>query len=234
MVSSLVQSVFCQLRNLFAVLLLVQLVACTASSVPNANPENDSVLMTTGKTLVYECVGYEFIARTGPGEMAVWLEERYLILSSVRSASGSKYTEGDVTFWSKGNEAILYIGNQRFDDCTLAPHRAPWEDARRRGVDFRAVGNEPGWVLEIQNDRHLLFIADYGMNRVLIENPVLSVQGSHSIYEAHNKTDTLKIDIVDEQCTDSMKGNTFASQVTLYWNGNTYIGCGSTLVSMWK
>ena len=32
-----------------------------------------------GKTLVYECADYEFIARLGPGEMAVWLQDRYLI-----------------------------------------------------------------------------------------------------------------------------------------------------------
>ena len=62
-----------------------------------------------GKTLVYECADYEFVARLGPGEMAIWLEDRYMILSQVRAASGVKYQEGDTEFWMKGDEASLKL-----------------------------------------------------------------------------------------------------------------------------
>ncbi len=68
---------------------MTQLFACIAIG-PREAPPNPPV----GKTLVYECAGYEFIARTGPGEMAVWMEDQYLVLSRQYSASGEKYVEG--------------------------------------------------------------------------------------------------------------------------------------------
>ena len=37
--------------------------------------------------------------------MAIWLDDRYMILSQVRAASGVKYQEGDTEFWIKGDEA---------------------------------------------------------------------------------------------------------------------------------
>lgn len=61
----------------------------------------------TGKTYVYDCPvpggeHFSFTTRTGPGELAVWLperfaeegaQERYLALPQVRSADGAKYQE---------------------------------------------------------------------------------------------------------------------------------------------
>jgi len=207
---------------------------CSLKEGKETVPALGSDIQALAKTLVYQCAGYEFIARMGAGEMAVWLEDRYLVLSRVRSASGAKYQEGDVIFWSKGEEVILIIDNQQFSSCMLAPHRAPWEDARRRGVDFRAVGNEPGWYLEIQHDRHLLFVADYGMKRVLIASPVLSVKDPLSVYRAENTKDKIRVERVDEICTDTMKGDTFTSQVTVYWREKTYRGCGESLIQYWK
>mgnify|MGYP003654375749 FL=1 len=119
-------------------------------------------------TLVYDCNGYDFIARLGPGEMAVWLPDRYTVLSQVRSASGTLYEEGDIAFWSKGDDAILTVVDQSYMNCQLQPRRVPWEDARRRGVDFRGVGNEPGWHVEIQAGRQILFVSGYGSERVLV------------------------------------------------------------------
>jgi putative lipoprotein len=187
-----------------------------------------------GKTMVYECTGYEFIARLGPGEMAVWLRDRYVILSQVRSASGIRYEEGAIAFWSKGEEAVLELGGQRFSDCQLAPGRAPWEDARRRGVAFRAVGNEPGWYLEIQRGRHLLFVGEYGMQRVMIPDPVEERAGPTRVYHAIGDSHDLRVEVVDELCADTMKGDSFPSQVLVYLNDKTYWGCGRDLDYPWE
>ena len=132
--------------------LILLLAGCGGGQVQGENSQSPWVPdpRPLAKTLVYECPDeYEFVARVGPGEMAVWLEGRYLVLSRVRSASGAKYQEGDVVFWLKGDEALLSDGEQQHRNCLLVPARAPWEDARRRGVAFRAVGTEPGWHLEI-------------------------------------------------------------------------------------
>lgn len=187
-----------------------------------------------GKTLVYECADYEFIARLGPGEMAIWLEDRYMILSQVRAASGVKYQEGDTEFWMKGDEASLLLDGQRFSGCQLNAARAPWEDARRRGVEFRAVGNEPGWVLEIQSGDHLLLVGDYGMRRVMLADPGEQAVGDRRLYHAVEKGDDLRVEISAESCIDSMKGNRYPASVLLHLNGVEYRGCGMDLEYPWQ
>jgi len=216
------------------VILSLLLTACGGGDVRGGEAAFSSDQRPLGKTMVYECTGYEFIARLGPGEMAVWLEDRYLILSQVRSASGVKYEEGATIFWSKGEEAALWVDNQHYADCRLAPARVPWEDARRRGVNFRAVGNEPGWYLEIQRGRQLLFVGDYGMQRVMVPDPGEESLGPTRIYHGITETNDLRVEIVDELCTDTMKGDIFPSQVLIYLNGTTLWGCGRDLRQPWQ
>jgi putative lipoprotein len=186
------------------------------------------------KTMVYECSGIEFITRVGPGEMALWLEDRYLVLSQVRSASGTKYEEADVMFWSKGDEVLLEIDGLRYRDCRLNHARAPWEDARRRGVDFRALGNEPGWQLEIRNDEHLLFEAYYGSQRTLLRNPQLEEEPGLRRYRAGEGQQRIKVVVTEEFCTDTMKGEGFPFSVVVDFGGREYFGCGRELDYPWR
>ena len=191
-------------------------------------------LRPLGNTMVYECSGYDFIARLGPGEMALWLEDRYVILSQVRAASGVRYEEGDTMFWSKGGRASLTIDGQLYPECQLSPQRVPWEDARRRGVDFRAVGNEPGWYLEIQRGRQLLFVEADGMKRVLIPDPVEEeVEGTRT-YLGSSGPNQLQVDIVEQFCADTMSEERYTNQVTVTHNKKRFTGCGRSLDYPWK
>ena len=214
----------------------VVLLACAAGRLHAAQPLADfhPDERPLAKTMVYDCNGYDFIARLGPGEMALWLPERYVILSQVRSASGAKYEEGDIEFWSKGDEAMLTVGNQQYLNCILVPGRVPWEDARRRGVAFRAVGNEPGWSLEIQNDRHLLFIGEYGMRRVATPDPGVQLQGDVRRYHAVTESADLQVEISEELCTDTMSGETFPTRVTVTLSDDIFYGCGRDLDYPWQ
>lgn len=79
----------------------------------------------TGRTLVYGCAdgAFTFQIRTGPGEIAVWLPERfgsrYLVLGQVRAASGAQYRDGAVVVWTKGDEALLEVDGETFRGCRL-------------------------------------------------------------------------------------------------------------------
>ena len=53
----------------------------------------------------------------------------------------------------------------RVTTCRENRRRSILEDARARGVEFRASGNEPGWVWELLADR-MIFIGAYGAERV--------------------------------------------------------------------
>lgn len=184
-------------------------------------------------TFVYDCNGYEFVARLGPGEMALWLEDRYVVLSQVRSASGALYEEGDTSFWIKGEEAMLTIGQQSYLNCQLMPARVPWEDARRRGVDFRAQGNEPGWSLEIKRGRQLLFVADYGALRVLVPDPGEVLSGDMRVYAGGTAASALRVEIEEVPCADTMSGDTFPASVVVTLDNTAYSGCGESLDYPW-
>lgn len=225
------------MRLLFLVL-LAQLTACSGAGAQSGGNDSGADFQPDsrpmGKTLVYECTELEFIARVGPGEMALWLEDRYLILSQVRSASGSKYQEGDTVFWSHGDEMTLELGSRRYSDCTLNPLRAPWEDARRRGVDFRAVGNEPGWHLELKKGQSLLFVGDYGARRLLFPAPEQSMDGTTTKYHSMSDTDEISISVSETPCTDTMKGNQYPATAEVQLNGKFYQGCGMALEYPWQ
>lgn len=186
------------------------------------------------KTLVYECTGLEFIARSGPGEMAVWIGDHYRVLPRVRSASGEKYREGDILVWVKGNELLVEVDSWRYDDCRLNPARVPWEDARRRGIDFRASGNEPAWHLELRERDHLLFVGDYGAVRVMLGDPARTEAGAQVRYHASGPADALTILISDVPCTDTMAGSQYPSTVQVEHNGRYYQGCGMSLEHPWE
>jgi membrane-bound inhibitor of C-type lysozyme/uncharacterized membrane protein len=217
---------------------LLVLVGCSGGVAGDATP--GSAHQMTGDphpvatTMVYDCAGYQFVTRQGPGEVALWLPDRYLVLSQVPAASGTKYQEGDVEFWSKGDEAMLDVAGQPFRGCQSMPHLVPWEDARRRGVDFRAVGNEPGWYLEFQQGRQLLLVADYGKTRVMAADPVEHVQGATRVYLADAPAGPLRVEVVDEPCHDTMSGEAFAAQVTVSYDQHSWYGCGRPLDYPWQ
>jgi len=191
------------------------------------------VPVTTAQTLVYECGDYEFIARTGAGEIALYLPDDYRVLGQVEAASGAKYTDDNMVFWSRGDEAVLDLGYRKYSDCRLNRQRAPWEEARRRGVQFRAVGQEPGWYLEIQDERQILFVAAYGSQRVLLPTPASILEEGLEIYEVADERHQLRVTITQQHCMDSMSGEDFDNSVSVELDGDRFQGCGLALEAWW-
>jgi heat shock protein HslJ/uncharacterized membrane protein len=200
----------------------------------------------TGKTYVYDCPvpggeHFSVTTRTGPGELAVWLperfaeeggQERYLVLPQVRSADGAKYQDGPVTAWTKGlGLALLEVDGQMFTDCTRNRERGPWVEAKRRGADFRAVGQEPGWHLEICEGERIRFVYDYGEHEAVVPAPEPTVDEAEATrtYRAETEAHDLTAILTDELCTDAMSGERFPTTVTVVLNDETYRGCGRRL-----
>lgn len=212
-------------------LLCLSLLAACSTSAPDKRA--DVPAQRTGVTMVWGCGEMEFITRTGPGEMALWLEDRYMVLSQTRSASGARYEEADIIFWNKGSEASLQVGEQQYRQCQQRPARVPWEDARRRGVDFRAVGNEPGWYLELQEGRQILYVGNYGVDRWLLPTPQPIVADGYREYRVDDERQ-LHIRIEDEPCSDSMADEQYPARVLIAVDGRELEGCGEYLDFPWE
>jgi len=181
---------------------------------------------------VYKCNdGYGFVARVQKEKAWLFLPGKTIRLPHVPSGSGAKYSEDQITYWSKGDEALLEIGDEKHTNCKNNRAIAIWEDAKLRGADYRAIGNEPGWNLEIINSNKIIFIGDYGQRRYefITTEPSIDQQARTTVYDVQNDKHELSVIIVGRRCRDTMSGEVFETTVSVLLDGKKYHGCGKAL-----
>jgi uncharacterized membrane protein len=104
-----------------------------------------------------------------------------------------------------------------------------WEAARERGLMFRGVGQEPGWVVEIGEGR-ITLVTDYGSNEVVTPAPQPVVDAaSGTTWDVATEGNDVRIEFREEVCTDTMSGERFSMTVSVVLNGIRYDGCGRRL-----
>lgn len=185
------------------------------------------------RTFVFDCDGaVSFTVRTGPGEAALWAPESlggaYQVLSMTPAASGARYQEGDTVYWNRGEFATFEFAGRRFVDCRSNPSKAPWADAARRGVTFRALGNEPAWYVEVFPDR-LAIVTELGANRTELPHGGPVVEGGRTTYRAGEQGREATLVIERRACTDSMSGEGFEAAARVEFRSRTWAGCGRFL-----
>ncbi|MGH9796478.1 MAG: META domain-containing protein [Candidatus Acidiferrales bacterium] len=184
-------------------------------------------------TSVYTCPdGFRFSVRVQGESAVVALPTETHTLPQVVAASGTRYEAGGVVFWSKGQQALLETGAAVRRDCQGVPAATPWEVARLLGVEFRAIGQEPGWVLELDQGRTIRFIGDYGNTRVNIPapEPVRDASGAVT-YMARTEAHNLVLVVRETPCQDVMSGERFPYTATVTLDGKELKGCGRTLMT---
>lgn len=185
-------------------------------------------------TFFFECEGLEFTARHDPRGIYLFLPGHTVLLPETLSGSGAKYTDGKITFWSKGEEAVLEADGKTYPQCRNNRKRAVWEDAKLNGVDFRAVGNEPGWYLEIYDKgtpEKIDFVGDYGRVYYTFPSVQRETPGSpeRRRYFARIGGHRLEVTLEKGPCLDNMSGDSFETSVTVRLNNRSYRGCGRAL-----
>ena len=104
-----------------------------------------------------------------------------------------------------------------------------WHKAKLRGVAFRAIGQEPGWLLEITNGVEIVLVTDYGETRTSMPyvEPVVSQQERRTqfVLDAYNTI----VEIRGEPCQDVMSGEEFEVSVTIRQTDGELRGCGRAL-----
>ena len=210
------------------------LLACTNSATHNDATEESfrPQVQSAAETYVYKCNdGYGFVARVQKEKAWLFLPGKTIRLPHVPSGSGAKYSEDQITYWSKGDEALLEIGDEKHTNCKNNRAIAIWEDAKLRGADYRAIGNEPGWNLEIINSNKIIFIGDYGQRRYefITTGPSIDQQARTTVYDVQNDKHELSVIIVGRRCRDTMSGEVFETTVSVLLDGKKYHGCGKAL-----
>lgn len=211
--------------------------ALVALALASASCATDPLRAVAGTTAVYRCAdGYRFVVRFEPQRLWLFLPDEATSIPQVPAASGLHYTNRRITFRGRDEEARLEIDGSAHVDCVNLRAEVPWEEARLRGVDFRAVGQEPGWSLEIDETRSIVFSTAHDSSRHVFPaaKPKVDPDTSTATYESdtagsHPPGRRIRVAVEARECRDTMSGETFPASVTVSIDGQTYTGCGRAL-----
>lgn len=89
------------------------------------------------------------------------------------------------------------------------------------GVFFHAVGQEPGWTLDI-DAREMRFSGAYGEGPISQPTPRAINGFAGEIYQ----TPRLNVNVVHGQCRDAMSGRAYPSKVQIRADNRSFEGCG--------
>lgn len=120
---------------------------------------------------------------------------------------------------------------QASDEAEASPEfsEAPWQEARARGAEVRAVGQEPGWWLEIRRDGTMMLASDYGTRRQVFERPLPEpLEGGGERF--HIGEAGVTVTIRDVTCQDVMTGQIMPLTVKIVTPDEELEGCGQRLL----
>lgn len=111
----------------------------------------------------------------------------------------------------------------------LANTNVAWQQKAKEGIDFFAVGNEPFWNAEIDNEKEIKFkLADWSKPITLpIKQPVITKDST--VYKLSSGVNPLNITILSEFCSDGMSHFLYPNKVIVKYKGTIYSGCGIKL-----
>lgn len=111
------------------------------------------------------------------------------------------------------------------DRALLAAAEQTRADARARGVAYRAVGQEPGWLVEITPEG-ITATLNYGERIVHVPPVAPSRESGGILYDAQTEAARLRLVLRPQPCRDVMSGLAYPDTATLTVDGRTYQGCG--------
>lgn len=198
----------------------------SAAAVPSSPDEKQA---EAAHTYLFSCSGdLEFVARIAKGEAWLFLPDGTVMLQQI---ADGLYGNDSYTLSIAGDSGLLDSGAGQRADCQNDRSRAIWEHVKLNGGDFRAVGNEPGWSLEIYRQSTLILVTDYGTQRyefVLPEADSDPVAGT-TRYVTSSDGHRLELVLSARSCRDSMSGELFSTRVDLTLDGQSLSGCGRAL-----
>lgn len=111
-----------------------------------------------------------------------------------------------------------------------AKRASTWQKARQRGVQFRAIGQEPGWIVEVTADS---LRVEWNYGQQVASGPRIGTAGRASSADLRYRSETeegpVEVEAVERRCVDPMNGDAFPMTVTVRLETDTLSGCGKVL-----
>lgn len=127
--------------------------------------------------------------------------------------------------------AVLMKGDGVSYQCKNNRREAIWEHAKLNGADFRAVGNEPCWNLEISAGSRAVLVTEYGEKQYRFDfiSPQPDQKTQTAVYISRSADPRIILKIKPSSCADPMSGEAFESTVEVDLGGKILRGCGRAL-----
>lgn len=175
----------------------------------------------------WDCADMEIAAFRADGQVQLHLPGfRETLAPGERSGH---YGSGQIRIAFERDGAELTIAGTAYA-CEPKDWGASWQRARDRGVVFRAIGQEPGWHLEVVPGGDLALVLDYGERTLTLPAPELDIlDDSARGYQGQAGDRLVLVVIEDRVCFDIMSGEVFPVTVTVGVDDERYRGCGMPL-----
>ncbi len=199
--------------------------------VGKAAPLMPSQLFAGGadRFLAWRCTpAQDLVTAHGENELRLWSAHGAYRLQPAVVASGERYQHGDLSFWAKGDGAVVESARGRLD-CSADMARSTLTRQHRPGVMFHGRGNEPGWAVNLAHDApELTLQLDYGTRELTLPYRVTTMDNAEGrVSLASGLADRpFELQLEARACFDDMSGEPFPARVTLTIEGETYRGCG--------
>ena len=184
------------------------------------------------QTWAWECErNFAFVARREGDAMWLFLPSHAVQLPRIKDDDGASYRSANIRFHQKNGQAQLELPDGRYEHCQNNIQRAAWEHARLNGVDFRATGNAPDWVLEITLDGGIQLTMSPGDTTYSFATPEPLVIESDrkTLYSTQNKANQIIVELTGTSCRDTSTGETREVTVNISIDDNRLKGCGGAL-----
>jgi uncharacterized membrane protein/membrane-bound inhibitor of C-type lysozyme len=205
--------------------------ACTPPGTPQPEPSAPAAPAATSAN--FRCgdllLGADFDNVTETVTLS-WSGHRRVLPQAV-AASGARFADDKGNeFWNKGDEATLTLAGGEALACGVTDDVSPWDEARARGVAFRAIGTEPGWMVEVDGGEAPALRAqlDYGERSLEIERVVVAADGTGFSGTMDDDTAVYLV-VLSDDCSDGMSDQTYPARVQLTVGERVLHGCGAFL-----
>lgn len=214
-----------RMAPLVAALALLGSLSCRGE--PSAEPESPR----SASTWAYVCPdGFRFPVHYRPDRVTITLPAHELVLPAEGPAAGLAYRAADTVFRHGDRDAVLQVGPERHRRCRGERAASSEDAARMLGFDFRGLGQEPGWLVDVDADREIRWIGDYGEIRFATGAPtVVEETEATVVWRAETAGHEITVEVVVDPCRDAMSGRAFTHTVRVMADGRTLDGCGRWL-----
>lgn len=212
-------------------LLAFTLLTTGCATKPPAVPTQNSATQGSEQTFYYECGDFEFVAQLNTKQAVLFLPSETIFAPKAPATLKNTFTSDKASFTRLDQTGLLRSG-ETVHTCQNNRSKAIWEHAKLSGIDFRAVGNEPGWSLELTQATSSSFTTNYGTKTYSFLLPAPKVSGARETTyhilgtESH---EPFTIILEGKECFDTMSGEEFETQVQLLFADKKYTGCGRAL-----